>query len=166
MAAKNEKKNLKEFAAKYRERSIPAEKAVIEGKEYFPTGFEKITSYYKMKLAFDAASVCARRRSGSTTTRATRPSKPCRASKRWWRSRRVRLQEVLDSPHIRYYKQYLYQGQWSGIPLFTQLKPHGEGMLIFFDGWVAREEKVVYIELIACSTSTRLIWTPVTPTPR
>ena len=40
-----------------------------------------------------------------------------------------------NSPHIRYYKNYLYQGQWSGIPLFTPLKPHGEGLLIFFDGW-------------------------------
>ena len=54
--------------------------------------------------------------------------------------------------HIRYYKSYLYQGQWSGIPLFTPLKPHGEGLLVFFDGWgFAREEKVVFIDLIRCS---------------
>ena len=36
------------------------------------------------------------------------------------------FKQFKDTPHIRYYNSYMYQGQWSGIPLFQTLKPHGE----------------------------------------
>jgi hypothetical protein len=56
-----------------------------------------------------------------------------------------------NSNHIRYNKTSLYQGEWSGVPLFTRLKPHGEGMIIFLDGWgFAREDKVLYLTIIRC----------------
>jgi hypothetical protein len=45
----------------------------------------------------------------------------------------------------------LYQGEWSGIPLFTPLKPHGSGVVVFLDGWgYAREDKVLYLTIIRC----------------
>ena len=57
LRSKDEKKNLKlEFEAKYRERLLFLQKsAVIEGKQYFNLGFERITTNYKLKLAFRRA---------------------------------------------------------------------------------------------------------------
>ena len=54
LAAKDEKKNIKmEFESKYRERLLYLQKAaVMEGKEYFSMGFERINTNYKMRLAF------------------------------------------------------------------------------------------------------------------
>ena len=47
------------------------------------------------------------------------------------------------SPHVRYYNNQVYQGQWTGIPLVTTLHPHGEGMLTFLQGeGYAKEDKV------------------------
>ena len=45
----------------------------------------------------------------------------------------------------------LYQGEWSGIPLFTKLRPHGNGVAVFLDGWgFAREDKVLYLTIVRC----------------
>ncbi len=45
----------------------------------------------------------------------------------------------------------MYQGEWSGIPLITALRPHGNGLLMFLDGWgFAREDKVLYLTIIRC----------------
>lgn len=45
----------------------------------------------------------------------------------------------------------IYQGEWSGIPLFTPLRPHGNGLIMFLDGWgYAREDKVLYLTIIRC----------------
>ena len=42
----------------------------------------------------------------------------------------------------------LYQGEWTGVPLFTPLKPHGEGVAVFFDGWgYCREAKMVQLKI-------------------
>eukprot|EP01035_Chromulina_nebulosa_P020505 gene20505-26599_t len=55
------------------------------------------------------------------------------------------------SPHVRYQKSVLYQGEWAGIPLLTPMLPHGEGEIVFLDGWgFGREEKVLYITIIRC----------------
>ena len=43
------------------------------------------------------------------------------------------------------------QGEWSGVPFFTELKPHGQGMIIFLEGWgYAAESKVLYLEIVSC----------------
>lgn len=45
----------------------------------------------------------------------------------------------------------MYQGEWAGIPLFTPLVPHGNGLIAFLDGWgFSREDKVLYLTLIRC----------------
>jgi len=45
-------------------------------------------------------------------------------------------------------KASLYQGEWTGVPLFTPLKPHGEGVAVFFDGWgFCREAKMLQVRL-------------------
>ena len=59
--------------------------------------------------------------------------------------------QFLGSPHVRYPKLTLYQGEWSGLPLVTELQPHGEGLVMLLSGWgVAKEDKVVYIEIVEC----------------
>jgi C2 domain len=46
----------------------------------------------------------------------------------------------------------MYQGEWSGIPLCTPMKPHGEGLVVFMDGWgFSRELKVVNLRIVRCS---------------
>lgn len=61
------------------------------------------------------------------------------------------FKQFIGSSHVRYSKVYLYHGEWSGIPLFSQLRPHGEGMILFLDGWgFVREEKVLYLEILKC----------------
>ena len=48
----------------------------------------------------------------------------------------------------RYTKASLYQGEWTGVPLFTPLKPHGEGVAVFFDGWgFCREAKMLQVRV-------------------
>jgi hypothetical protein len=48
-------------------------------------------------------------------------------------------------------KMSLYQGEWSGVPLFTPLKPHGSGLAVFLDGWgYSREDKVLYLTIVRC----------------
>lgn len=42
-------------------------------------------------------------------------------------------------------------GEWSGVPLFTPLRPHGEGVITFLDGWgFSREDKVLYVTIVRC----------------
>eukprot|EP01039_Chlorochromonas_danica_P001031 gene1031-1118_t len=61
------------------------------------------------------------------------------------------FQQFENSPHVRYYKTQLYQGEWTGLPLITPLRPHGEGTVVFLDGWgFAKEDKVVYLTVLAC----------------
>ncbi|CAM9115659.1 unnamed protein product, partial [Ectocarpus fasciculatus] len=56
----------------------------------------------------------------------------------------------VGSPHVRFDRTTLYQGEWAGIPLFQELHPHGEGFVLFFDGWgFAREDKVLHLSIIA-----------------
>ena len=79
------------------------------------------------------------------------------------------FEEFRRSRHLRYTKASLYQGEWSGIPLFTPLKPHGEGLVVFFDGWgYCREAKMLSLKVYPHPTPlvpTPLIPTPITPIP-
>jgi hypothetical protein len=60
--------------------------------------------------------------------------------------------EFKKSSHVRYPLISLYQGEWSGIPLFTPLIPHGEGMVIFFDAWgFSKEVKMLKLKIIKCA---------------
>lgn len=59
------------------------------------------------------------------------------------------FEQFHNSRHVRYYKTSVYQGEWTGVPLFTPLTPHGEGMILFLDGWgFAREDKVLYLTIV------------------
>ena len=45
-----------------------------------------------------------------------------------------------------------WTGEWSGIPLFTPLTPHGFGMIVFFDAWgFSKEIKMVTLKIIQCA---------------
>lgn len=62
-----------------------------------------------------------------------------------------RFTQFTSSPHVRYQKLMMYQGEWTGIPLVTELKPHGEGLISFLDGWgFAKEDKVLNLEILEC----------------
>ena len=62
------------------------------------------------------------------------------------------FEEFIHSKHLRYAKASVYQGQWSGIPLFSPLKPHGEGLVIFLDGWgYSRETKMIKLKIYRCA---------------
>ena len=79
----------------------------------------------------------------------------------WKKSRHLRYTKVpsplypyspyslphLSHPSLSHYtKASLYQGEWTGVPLFTPLKPHGEGVAVFFDGWgYCREAKMLQV---------------------
>jgi hypothetical protein len=50
-----------------------------------------------------------------------------------------------------YLQTFCLQGEWTGVPFFTALKPHGEGIAIFLDGWgYSEESKVLYLEIVRC----------------
>lgn len=152
----NELKNMKEeFEAKYRERLLFLNKAsVSDSLEYFSKGYQQLTGNYKMKLALRRF-FGHKKKKGSISTKDAVGAKGIRdlaQNKSLVEGlAHYNFPELDYSPHIRYYKTYMYQGQWTGIPMFTPLRPHGEGVLIFMDGWgFAREEKVVYVEIVAC----------------
>ena len=62
---------------------------------------------------------------------------------------RFYFEQFEGSPHVRFPRASLYQGEWNGIPLFTSLKPHGEGLAIFFDCFgFGREDKVLKLSIL------------------
>ena len=145
----------KEFEMKYRDRLKFLQKsALIRGKQYFALGYEKMTGRRELGLFF--------RRALGLSKRANAPAVKDLTSAKGARflAQQQSMVTGLDrycfdqfqgSPHVRYFKTSMYQGEWSGIPLFTPLKPHGEGMIIFMDGWgFAREDKVLYLTIVRC----------------
>lgn len=152
---KDEKKAIKgEFEAKYKQRLLFLQKASItRGKEYFSTGYDRLTGQRKFFMFLQKA--CGFSSSGTVALKDL--SGPPGAkfvsqnSSMVTGTAQYNFAQFKDSPHVRYFKTFMYQGNWSGIPMFTPLRPHGEGLLVFFDGWgFAREDRVLYLEIIAC----------------
>ena len=145
---KNEKKSIQaEFEQKYRERLLFIQKqALFKGKDFFRTGYEKLTMSKKMSMYLNSR-LGFKSKNGSAAG-----SKSLKSSKKGSMVEGIAqydFEQFHRSPHIRYDKTYFYQGGWSGIPLVTPLRPHGEGMLVFFDGWgFAREDKVLYLDIV------------------
>ena len=152
---KDEKKTiLAEFNTKYQQRLLFLQKAQLtRGKEYFATGWEKLTRQKKFFMFLQR--VCGLSSSGGVALKDLSGRSGAKfvsqSSSMVVGTAPYVFDQFMNSPHVRYYKTYMYQGNWSGIPLFTPLRPHGEGLLIFFDGWgFAREDRVLYLEIIGC----------------
>jgi hypothetical protein len=63
------------------------------------------------------------------------------------------FQSFVGSPHVRFPKTAMYHGEWSGIPIFGELRPHGQGLILFYDAWgFAREDKVLSLTIIGCKS--------------
>ena len=133
----DEAKNLKEeFESKYRERLLFLNKAsVSDNLEYFSKGYQMLTGNYKMKLALRRF-FGHKKKKGSMSTKdavGTKGVLDLAQNKSLVEGlAHYNFPDLEYSPHIRYYKTYMYQGQWTGIPMFTPLKPHGEGKSPFF----------------------------------
>ncbi len=141
----DEKVSLKqEFDAKIADRLVFLEKcAVRRGRDFFGIGNEKFTRYRKLKLLF--RKLCGFRKVEPN------PNNPNGNMRLVEGMNSYMFSQFYGSPHVRYSKQFLYQGQWSGVPLLTPLTPHGLGVLIFMDGWgFAKEDKVLYLTINKC----------------
>lgn len=144
----------KEIEMKYQDRLKYMQKCTILGsKEYFSTGYQKITLGRKLGMLFNMTAGLKMKQNSSlkdvTGARGVRHLVSQRSMVTG--VDRFRFKQLHGSPHVRYYKTQLYQGEWSGLPLFTPLRPHGEGVVIFLDGWgFAKENKVLYLTIVRC----------------
>eukprot|EP01038_Epipyxis_sp_PR26KG_P006206 gene6206-8548_t len=155
----NEKTEImREFEHRYRDRMKYLQKsALLKGKEYFADGFQRMTFTRKFGLLVQRACGVSmkNKRKGGTAMRDVLGSRGIQMI-----AKNKSLVKGLDmfsferfhgSPHVRYYKTSLYQGEWSGLPLFTKLVPHGEGLITFLDAWgFTKENKVLYLKIIRC----------------
>lgn len=144
----------KEFIKKYQQRMLFLKKcAVIRTKfknndsEYFFTGYELLTTFRLLKLL--AYATYGKFTSSKLNSDITQNSKMITGL------RQYKFKQFIGSPHVRYSKTSIYQGEWSGVPLISPLKPHGEGLVMFFDAWgFSREDKVLYVTIIGCTNLT------------
>ena len=57
--------------------------------------------------------------------------------------------DFYGSPHVRFPRVQMYQGEWKGLPSVSPLYPHGEGLCLFYDAWgFSREDKVLQLTVI------------------
>lgn len=177
----------REFDYKIRDRIAYLQKcAIIQGREYFATGYERLTTNRKLSLvssmAYGAMFKRAAGKGKGGSGLAEVSAQGARGVKALTRSSVTGMdqycfEQFQGTPHVRYYKvliecldlilllypftyltvvhcalqMSLYQGEWSGIPLFTKLRPHGNGVAVFLDGWgFAREDKVLYLTIVRC----------------
>lgn len=144
----------REFDVKKRDRTKYLQKAaLLQTKDTFLTGYEPLTMGRKIKLVMRAAYGMFFKRGASLQGGNGLKSTRLLSRKETLVTGldKYRFPQFAGSPHVRYHRNSMYQGEWSGIPLFTSLVPHGEGMIIFFDGWgFAREDKVLYLTIKRC----------------
>ena len=155
---KNEEKMLKkEFEGTYRDRLNYLQKCqLLKSSGHFSLGFEKLTTTRKLTKLIGISYGLMFKRNKKNTYKL----KDISGSKGLRLSANNSMVTGLDrycfdqfngSPHVRYPKLSLYQGEWSGLPLFTPLKPHGEGEIVFLDGWgFSKEDKVLYLTIVKC----------------
>ena len=147
-----EKAILLEAEEKIKARSFYLEKATVLAQQgVIYTGFERLTKYKKFKLLLKRLSGLffkkdVRLKDVSGPRGANKLAKSTVEGTSTYRSA-----QFLNSPHVRYSKQCIYQGEWSGIPMVTKLRPHGQGLLVFMDGWGYTEEnKTLYLSILRC----------------
>jgi hypothetical protein len=145
----------KEVDNRFRDRLTYLQKVALLGqKDAFPMGFTRLTTYQKFRSFFKLSYGLVKKGGSSVSSlfgnRNTLKLLASRQSSVIGLDRYT-FKQFANSRHIRYYKTSMYQGEWTGVPLFTPLKPHGEGMIIFLDGWgFAREDKVLYLTIVRC----------------
>lgn len=143
-----------EYDEKFKTRMKFLEKAFVSrAKGAFLTGWQKITRFRKFALF-------CRKSCGyvGKTLLALKDMLGARGVRNISRHKYLvaglnihKFPEFDGSPHIRFAHAAMYQGEWTGVPLFTPLIPHGDGVVIFFDGWgFAREDKVLTLIVVAC----------------
>ena len=116
---------------------------------HFSTGYLKFTRWKKLKMLYGLI------RSGGTSIKDLFGPRGAQFMARHNSmvvgTQTYVFEQFKNSPHVRYSKLAIYQGEWSGIPLITELKPNGEGLLLFLDGWgFCEESKVLYLEIVKC----------------
>ncbi len=145
----------KEMDMRFRDRMTFLQKSTILGnaKENFSLGFRKMTTLTKFQSLVRVTFGLIRKGGSSLRDLFGARSLKYLANQK---SMVIGLDKYTfsqfhNSRHVRYHKASVYQGEWSGIPLFTPLRPHGEGMIFFLDGWgFAREDKVLYLTIVRC----------------
>ena len=144
----------KEFELRYKDRVRYLQKAsFLPGKDPFSIGYEKMTFQRKLSLFF-SVSLGAISKQGLALKDLFGSKGAKFLSKKGTMvtgTDRYCFRQFQNSNHVRYYKSSLFQGEWTGIPLFTPLKPHGEGVVVFLDAWgFAKEDKVLYLTIVRC----------------
>lgn len=144
-----------EFEFKYQQRMHYLEKSTLrKGKIFFVLGHERIT--FGKKLGFTLRKICGffskKDNVRINDIRGVKGTKLLAKNKSIVTGMDAYcFKQFIGSPHVRYTKKYLYQGEWTGIPLFTPLHPHGEGLIVMMDGWgFAKEDKVLYLTIKCC----------------
>jgi hypothetical protein len=151
----DEQKQLKEeYQQKYKERiGYLQKKALIANDDYFIKGYETLNTTRQIKLLsfltyglLMSRGVSLRDMFGRRAIDALRRKKVAVTG-----LKRYTFEQFKGSPHVRYPKMSIYQGEWTGIPLFTALSPHGEGLVMFFEAWVS----YIYLHLYKTMLLTR-----------
>lgn len=144
-----------EFEIKYRQRIHYLERsAITQDREFFHIGYERMTTMRKMALCTRVIWGFIRQGGSNIKDMVGRKGARYLAKQKnlVTGADHFAFPQMQGSPHVRYSKTIIYHGEWSGIPLFTPLVPHGEGMVIFLEGWgFAREDKVLYLTIIRCT---------------
>eukprot|EP01041_Mallomonas_annulata_P000411 gene411-745_t len=144
----------REFYERYRQRLDFLERAIAHDRPVFSKGHIQITTWRKFPLFLNYTyGLMSRSKNGVSVSdvRGGRGARLLSASHSFVTGLNTYYFEQFEgSPHIRFPKATLYQGEWSGIPLLTKLKPHGDGLAVFFDCWgFAREDKVLQVTVHA-----------------
>jgi hypothetical protein len=142
----------REIEARFKDRLTFLQKATFLGnKDYFNLGFVKLSTFQRMKSLLKVTYRFMKKGGKSIFSRGQSLKLLSNQQSAVLGLDRYTFGQFAHSRHIRYYKTSMYQGEWTGVPLFTPLKPHGEGMILFLDGWgFAREDKVLYLTIVRC----------------
>jgi len=144
-----------EFNVKYGQRVHYLERcAITKDRDPFWLGYERMTTMRKMGIARRVIWGFIRNSGSSIKDLVGRKGAKFLSKQKSMVTGvdNYRFPDLQGSPHVRYPKTIMYQGEWSGIPLFTPLAPHGEGLIVFLDGWgFAREDKVLYLTVVRCT---------------
>ena len=143
-----------EFEEKVKDRTAFIENAAATGKVFFYVGYERLTTVRKLGFFFKKV-FGLRRKTGAKRISdihgkvgvkfLTKKDSMVTGTDKY------AFKELMGSPHVRYPKLSLYQGHWQGIPYVTPLRPHGDGVVVFMDGWgFAKEDKTLFITVINC----------------
>jgi hypothetical protein len=144
----------KEFDFRYKDRVKYLQKSsFLPGKDPFTIGYERMTFQRKLSLfvnvswsAISKQGLALKDLFGSRGAKFLSQKGTMVAG-----TDKYCFRQFQNSSHVRYYKSSLFQGEWAGIPLFTPLKPHGEGIVVFLDAWgFAKEDKVLYLTILRC----------------